>query len=71
MATGPEHYQKAERLIRDADRQDPEQAAYTIAKAQVHATLAQAAATALMTVDDHASVAEYKIWKSAAGVAER
>ena len=45
--TGPEHYREAERLIRDADRVDgiivmpnPQ----TLAAAQVHATLALAAA---------------------------
>jgi len=37
--TGPEHYQAAERLLRDGATDD----------AQVHATLALAAATALRT----------------------
>lgn len=40
--TGPEHYQQAERLLRDEYRTDR-----SIAEAQVHATLALAAATAL------------------------
>lgn len=38
--TGPEHYRKAERLLRDEYR-----TAESIAEAQVHATLALAAAT--------------------------
>ena len=38
--TGPEHYRKAESLLRKGDTLD-------IAEAQVHATLALAAATAL------------------------
>lgn len=40
--TGPEHYQAAERLLKDKHRDDS-----TVAEAQVHATLALAAATAL------------------------
>jgi hypothetical protein len=48
--TGPEHYQEAERLLGDASRADgiivmPNPQA--IAAAQVHATLAHAAATAV------------------------
>ena len=54
MASGPEHFQEAERLLdmageipaRDDDTNPG--AALTIAEAQVHATLALAAATALM-----------------------
>ncbi|MFI6103215.1 hypothetical protein [Streptomyces sp. NPDC051310] len=38
--TGPEHYRKAERLLRDEYRTDR-----SVAEAQVHATLALAAAT--------------------------
>lgn len=50
--TGPEHYREAERildqvLVDAAERQiKPEGAAVLIAEAQVHATLALAAATA-------------------------
>ncbi|KQX27485.1 hypothetical protein ASD97_24595 [Streptomyces sp. Root63] len=40
--TGPEHYREAERLLKDEYR-----TAQSIADAQVHATLALAAATAL------------------------
>lgn len=46
--TGPEHYREAERLLNQAESQipgdEPSQAALT-ARAQVHATLALAAAT--------------------------
>jgi hypothetical protein len=58
MATGPEHYAEAERLIamaRAADRDDlygqytQTQAAMILADAQVHAALAAAAAAALGT----------------------
>ena len=49
--TGPEHYREAERLMKRADRImdgfPSEEYAQTIAVAQVHATLALAAATAL------------------------
>jgi len=48
MATGPEHYRKAERVlaqVEDRDVSAAEVAAYT-AVAQVHATLAVAAACA-------------------------
>jgi hypothetical protein len=52
--TGPEHYQKAEELIR---RGEP----HHIAEAQVHATLAQAAATALnaLVVDENKGEAHF------------
>ena len=49
--TGPEHYQAAENDLQEASRfhnsEDPDRAEYYLAKAQVHATLAQAAAIAL------------------------
>jgi hypothetical protein len=41
--TGTEHSKRAEWLLKQADGQESGQAAYTIAKAQVHATLALAA----------------------------
>jgi len=46
--TGPEHYTEAERLLafNAGNRADPSEPAF-IAAAQVHATLALAAATAL------------------------
>lgn len=55
MASGPEHYAKAEELLgswRDFELDDP---AETLAAAQVHATLALAAATASRTIQDYES----------------
>jgi hypothetical protein len=55
--TGPEHYREAERLAKRADHftygdgADPVTGAATAAQAQVHATLALAAATALAASD--------------------
>ncbi|MET8377962.1 hypothetical protein [Streptomyces microflavus] len=50
---GPEHYQMAEQLLADARHEGPDGVAYirpeNIAAAQVHATLAVAAATAVNT----------------------
>jgi hypothetical protein len=48
--TGPEHYRKAEELLEEAESSG---AAWPAEKAQVHATLALAAATALHGVIDH------------------
>ncbi|MER6942515.1 hypothetical protein ABT294_00705 [Nonomuraea sp. NPDC000554] len=45
--TGPEHYAKAEALTKQAEGQELEWAMFTMAQAQMHATLALAAATAL------------------------
>ena len=45
--TGPEHYREAERLLaEDVDYSTPDDTALVLAHAQVHATLALAAATA-------------------------
>lgn len=56
--TGPEHYQAAERLMGDADHDlecgDQQDATNKYALAQVHATLALAAATALAGSFPHA-----------------
>ena len=46
MATGPEHYREAERLL-ETTGEDDHWRAYKLRAAQVHATLALAAATAL------------------------
>ena len=46
MATGPEHYQAAERCMSSVD-DDSDLSMALLAEAQVHATLALAAATAL------------------------
>jgi hypothetical protein len=52
--TGPEHYREAEQLL-GARRsgESAEEAASRLAEAQIHATLALAAATALNGKDDH------------------
>jgi hypothetical protein len=55
--TGPEHYKQAEALLAKATTYDPEpetarQAAVCRTAAQVHATLALAAATALAHSED-------------------
>jgi hypothetical protein len=49
MASGPEHYREAERLLKFGENEPDggSQQAATFAGAQVHATLALAAATAL------------------------
>ena len=48
--TGPEHYRKAEELLEAAESSGAE---WSVKKAQVHAILALAAATALHGVTDH------------------
>jgi len=45
--TGPEHYREAERLLAEVAESNAETAAPAHAAAQIHATLALAAATAL------------------------
>lgn len=58
MATGTEHYQEAERLLREQGK---------LAAAQVHATLALAAATALGRVTDGGPTsADRSAWIAAA-----
>ncbi|MFB7711642.1 hypothetical protein [Streptomyces sp. NPDC056105] len=76
--TGPEHYREAEKLLGYAEARDAEQRGDAedmslLAEAQVHATLALAAGTALANADRSAS-AEYvrydgAEWRRAAGVA--
>jgi hypothetical protein len=78
MATGPDHYREAERLLAVASQStettfeghNPE-ADRTIAEAQVHATLALTAATAMQApVDDCAAgmtVEDWDAWHKAAG----
>lgn len=64
--TGPEHYRKAERLLRDEYRTDR-----SVAEAQVHATLALAAATALIAEKPRSgSFDTYEAWESVAGDAK-
>lgn len=78
--TGPEHYREAERhlsaaaYLREPDGLpvDPAAAAHHLAMAQVHATLAQAAATALSNPGRGSAVmhvnADSSAWREAAGV---
>lgn len=75
--TGPEHYQEAERILSNlheieasSDAELPAEIGLALAKAQVHATLASAAATAL---NDHTHdgeggmpVDDWKAWKEVA-----
>jgi len=67
--TGPEHYQEAERLIEDALSLNDEGADMSphIAVAQVHATLALAAATALSDPDGGMPVPDWRVWMGACG----
>ncbi len=67
--TGPDHYRKAEELAVKAHQylgqgEGQESAAVWAAVAQVHATLALAAATALGT-----TIVEERAWRDAAGTA--
>ena len=60
---GPEHYRAAERLLARTSRGDSD-----VAAAQVHATLALAAATALSAgTSYHAVQADMTEWRHAAG----
>ena len=74
--TGPEHYREAERLAgrarRYANRNDADPAVGQLlaAEAQVHATLALAAATALQPSNFGMQRAESKAWRAAAGTPE-
>jgi len=45
--TGPSHYRQSEIMIRKAQRLEPEMCALALAQAQVHATLALVAITAI------------------------
>ena len=52
--TGPDHFRASERLLgRTVKELDAEQCALTLAEAQVHATLALAAATAYPAIWEH------------------
>jgi hypothetical protein len=73
MATGPEHYRKAERLLAEITMGDDivqaSDTAHYIAAAQAHATLALAAATAMSgrhIMHDF----DYEAWDRVAGVQE-
>jgi len=73
MATGPEHYTRAEQLLREVrdGHQEGTDVAAILAAAQAHATLANAAATAL---NDHSHaeggmrLEDYDAWHKVASV---
>lgn len=80
MATGPDHYREAERLIAAANQrlagndaewlQTPERRAELRAEAAIRATLALAAATALVAGDDgRTGLSDYDAWSAAASTA--
>jgi len=66
--TGPEHYRKAEQLLADAERYSRAGAGVgeMVEVAQVHATLALSAATAV-TRERVLPLADYKAWATVAG----
>ena len=69
--TGPEHYREAERLIAEMPRRDlpHEDIAMIQRDAQIHATLALAAATAVLPgIAGMAPLADYKAWAGVAAV---
>lgn len=74
---GPDHYRSAELLLAEADNiaENGGDMGQMLAAAQVHATLALAAATAMAAplqgyepVDDGMAADEYAAWYAAAGV---
>lgn len=71
---GPQHYLQAERRLLMAWEEDrvPEDVAHLVAEAQVHATLALAAATAMHATVDGTELGvgedEFQAWYDAAGV---
>lgn len=67
--TGPDHYREAERLIGDNVHETPTSA--DVALAQVHATLALAAATAMAGhSNDGLSPIDFRAWDKVCGVQE-
>jgi hypothetical protein len=70
--TGPEHYTLAEQLLREVrdGHQEGTDVAAILAAAQVHATLASAAATAVQPSNYGVQRAEWKAWAAAAGTPE-
>jgi hypothetical protein len=65
--TGPQYYREAERL-RQRSRGDVPDRALLLAEAQVCATLALAAATALNDYPNGAPVEDWTAWRQAAGI---
>ncbi|MEV1201695.1 hypothetical protein [Microbispora rosea] len=71
--TGPEHYAQAEALLESAAREriGSDQERYLLAAAQVRATLALAAATALTShLATYGDEPEINAWKVVAAVAD-
>lgn len=69
--TGPQHYAAAQSLVERSLGVEPDEAAYLVARAQVHATLALAAATALGLSDGGGAGmrgADAEAWERAASV---
>jgi len=69
MATGPEHYMVAERTLDEVVSgvyPDDQQVTWALAKAQVHATLALAAATALL-VPEQDTYPDLNPWSAVMG----
>lgn len=65
--TGPEHYREAERLTTAAKGYDVVFATLALNEAQVHATLAQAAATALANGADGMTALDGRAWDAVCG----
>jgi hypothetical protein len=73
--TGPEHYREAERLLAPGGRRNPwgdvepvAPSEAAVARAQVHATLALAAATAINPSDYGMGRPEWTEWTAVASV---
>jgi hypothetical protein len=69
--TGPEHYTKAEDHLTDAASlggEEEEASAWHQRQAQVHATLALAAATGLNDTESGMPPGDWAAWRDAAGV---
>jgi len=68
--TGPEHYRKAEKYLKDAKESElgSDTERWQLATAQVHATLALAAATAIRPSDYVTDRAEWSAWAEVASV---
>lgn len=70
--TGPEHYRRAEQLLREVrdGHQEGTDVAAILAAAQVHATLAHTAATALYSHEDGEGggqpIHDYQAWMATA-----
>lgn len=62
---GPDHYLCAELRMSEAHRASPDYAAFLMAEAQVHATLALAAATLHSGSGDNGSGASSDQWREA------